>query len=1263
MRDEPRPFPKFHYPPDLPVSGARGRIVEAVRRHRVVVVVGETGSGKTTQLPKMAAEALGEAARGMVGCTQPRRLAAVSVAARVAKECRCEVGGAVGYQVRFDDRTGRGTRLKFMTDGILLAETQADRMLRRYSALILDEAHERSLNIDFLLGYLRRLLERRKDLRVVISSATMDAGAFAEFFQFGEERAPVIEVSGRTFPVDEEFLPPWEDEALPRHVARALDGIVAGGDRGDVLVFLPGEREIRDCAEVLEGREFPDTEILPLFARLGLQDQQRIFSPSGGRRRVVLATNVAETSLTIPGIVYVVDSGLARVSRWSPARGVQRLHVEPVSRASTRQRMGRCGRVRPGVCVRLFDDEDMAERREFTDPEIRRSSLAGVILRMKSLGLPEIDKFPLLDPPSPKLVAEGYRTLREIGALDRDKRLTDIGQTLSRMPLAPRLGRMLLEAEHEGCLPEVLVIVAGLEINDPRERPSEKTKEADTAHSRWRDKESDFLAILGMWMDLGEFRERRRWKLNRLRKFCRAKFLNWRRVVEWGNLRDELETLVRRECRWKADRLAENLEKAAAPEKIHRALLAGVPRQFGLWDREEREYRSAAGYRFAIFPGSGLFGEKRPEWAMAFELVDTTRLWARRMAKIDPAWVEQVAPHLCRRRVGEGHWDEQQGAVYAKETILCGGLPVVRDRRVHLGRFDPEAARRIFLLDGLLGGGLKARCRFLEQLEEMKEVVEAAEHKLRRNGGLWDERRVYEFFDSRIPKDIHTAKAFHRWRSRHEDELMISVDDVVSEDLESLGLEEFPDALEHGGEEFTLYYQTAPGERDDGLTVGAHIDQLARLPDWLPGWGVPGMLAERVERLVRGLPKDLRRSCQPVAAAVGAFVDEWRGRAPDGPLGVRLAQFLENRIGRRVDPALLDPQNLEGPWLVKIWVCDDEGKELAMGADLPELRRKLAKNLGARARAAVAEDWARPPAREWPGGALPERVETPAGFGFPALVDEGDAVSVRAFADPAAAAESHRAGCVRLLLLAHPDHAHWIAKQFKVPKNTTPPQSGKSLSDLDWKHLAVPKGKQTQQPACLGIDRATVGADELVAVSAEGALGAPLPRSPDDFAERSRAARERWFDAARTVSAALDESFAHLPGIREWILAQRADRHLAPVAEDLEEQLEWLLRPRFLWRAGFPRFRGHARHFKAIRSRLGRIETMPILRDLEKMERLRRWWSPWMVRWTAAPDDPRLWSFGWMLEEWRIALFAPDVSPTQGVSEKKLEKAWEALAL
>jgi ATP-dependent helicase HrpA len=629
-------LPQIDYP-DLPVAQRRDEIMEAMRGHQVVIVVGETGSGKTTQLPKMAYElACEEGKTGRVGCTQPRRLAAATVARRVAEEMGTSLGDRVGYQVRFVEKVRDETVTKFMTDGILLAETQRDRDLRQYDTLIIDEAHERSLNIDFLLGYLKNLLERRKDLRVVVSSATMDAGMFSEYF----DGAPVVNVEGRTFPVEDHYLPPLTDgEDLSRRVVRAVEWVTDMDSRGDLLIFMPGEREIRECVDALEGRDLPATEILPLFARLGLDAQERVFNTGGPNRRVVLATNVAETSVTIPGIVYVIDSGLARVSRWNPTRQIQRLQIEQISQASARQRRGRCGRVSDGVCVRLYSEEVHEASEEYTDPEIRRSSLAGVILRMKSLKLPDVREFPFLSPPSAKAISEGHRTLEEVEAMAEDGSLTDMGYKLARLPLDPRLGRMLIEASRRKVLDSVLVMVGGMSVMDVRERPQEKQTEADNAHKKFNDTQSDFLTLLHIWSAVSTFRDKKGFKRNQLRKYCKQNFLSFRRVLEWDQIVRELSRVVRDTLKVKTEALPADRKQWGDEDEMHKSLMAGIPMQFGFWDKEKRTYRGTGGREFAIFPGSGLFGKKKVDWLLGFELVETTRVWARKVSAIDVKWV------------------------------------------------------------------------------------------------------------------------------------------------------------------------------------------------------------------------------------------------------------------------------------------------------------------------------------------------------------------------------------------------------------------------------------------------------------------------------------------------------------------------------------------------------------------------------------------------------------------------------------------------
>jgi ATP-dependent helicase HrpA len=1232
---------RWNYPGELPVVERREEIIAAIRENQVVVVVSDTGSGKTTQLPKMVAEALEisnfksqiSSKRKIIGCTQPRRIAAVSVAKRVAEELAVPLGDFVGYQVRFDDKTSRETRIKFMTDGILLAETQGDAGLAKYDALILDEAHERSLNIDFLLGYLKRLLEKRKDLKVVISSATLDAGAFAAFFKGAPQSSidnhqstmhsvPVIEAPGRMFPVAEFFLPGKDDEELASLVARGMDQLNDIDPMGDTLIFLPGEREIRECADALEGRRYKNTEVLPLFARLGMADQQRVFEP-GRLRRIVLATNVAETSLTIPRIACVLDSGLARVSRWNAAKGVQRLQVEPVSQASARQRKGRCGRVRDGVCLRLYAEEDLLDRPDFTEPEIRRSSLAGVILRMKSLGLPEISEFPFLDPPNPKAVAEGYRTLREVGALDKDRELTEIGQELARLPVDPRMGRMLIEAHHEKCVDEVTVIVAALETSDPRERPAEKKREADAAHSKWNDADSDFMAILNLWRDVSNYYDGRRWKWNQLRKFCGANFLNAKRVTEWGNVIEELAEISNFKIQIPSKR------EEAGYDAVHRSLLAGAPRQFGLWDKENKAYRSAAGGFFAVFPGSCLFSlKKRNEWVMGLEMVETSRLWARRVARIEPEWVETVAPHLCRSRYGEAHWDEKQGAVYGKETVICGGLHVVEGRRVHYGRVDKKAAHEVFLREGILGGGLRRKTRFLEHMEAMREEIKGLEDKLRRPGMLWSEDAVVRFFGNRIPLEISTAAVFHKWREANEDSLMLGMADVVWEELK--GLEFFPDTLRHEGEEYPVYYHCAPGERDDGVTLGVHVDQLPVLPAWLPGWGIDGNLEERVELLLRGLPKDYRKACQPIGEVARGFAELWMGAPKETSIERAIAEYVSERTGAMVPTSEFDAGKFPEHLMTKIWVCDDEGDELAMGTDVAELKLRLADRMKARFEAAATADVERRGMSRWDGESLPEEVMTAGGPTFPALVDEGKTVGVRAFTILQEARESHRAGGARLMVLAAEREVVFLRKKFPMGL----------LAKVEMGRM--------------GID-----IEDLILLTAEGVAGGDFPRSPEAFAKLNETTRGRWHEAAVKIGAALDGIVETVREVQDWIAAHAKDRNHGEIATDLEEQLAWLFRAKWAWRAGYERLIDYPRRLRAIRSRLGRVRSLPLVKDLEKMDLVRHHWEGWFTEWMAAPEDARLWEAGWLLEEWRVQAFAPDVEVKGKISEKRVAAALE----
>lgn len=1206
--------------------------MQAMRDHQVVIVVGETGSGKTTQLPKMAYELAIEQGGTdhcpRIGCTQPRRLAAATVARRVADEMGTELGNRVGYQVRFVEKVQKETSIKFMTDGILLAETQRDRDLKQYDTLIIDEAHERSLNIDFVLGYLKNLLKRRKDLRVVVSSATLDAGKFSEYF----DGAPVVNVEGRAFPVEDHFLPSLSDgEDLSRQVARAVQWVTDLDAGGDVLVFLPGEREIRECAEMLDGRDFINTDILPLFARLGLDEQERIFKTGGRNRRVVLATNVAETSVTIPGIVYVIDSGLARVSRWNPIRQIQRLQVEQISQASARQRRGRCGRICEGVCVRLYSEEILEQSDEYTDPEIRRSSLAGVILKMKSLRLPDVREFPFLSPPSARAINEGHRTLEEVGAMEKQGDLTQVGHKLAKLPLDPRLGRMLIEAKSRNVLEAVVVMVAGMSVMDVRERPQEKQTEADNAHKKFNDEESDFLTLLHIWSAVAAFRDpgnkRGRFKRNQLRKYCKQNFLSFRRVMEWDQVASELRRLVGQTLQVRIDDVATERNQWGNEAEIHKALLAGIPKQFGYWDKENRVYRSTAGREFAIFPGSGLFGKKRPEWVIGYELVETARVWARKVAAIDVSWVEEVVPHLCRTRYHSPCWDEHQGAVYGKETVLCGGLTLVDGRRIFYGRVNPVEAHEVFIREAILGGGLRTKGDFLRRLAEVREEVESAEHKLRRSGGLWSDEAVYDFFYDRIPTQICTAKAFQKWRTSGDNEkrLMLTVQDCVWGDMDDLA--DFPDVVSHGELAYDVSYSQSPGERADGVVFELGLDEIVDFPDYLPSWGVPGLLEERVYLLIRSLPKSQRQACSPGREAASAFIDEWSGWEPTRCMVTELAEFLALRTGHRIGEEMFDLSRLPDNLRPKIRVWSEQEEELGFSEEVGEIRQHLTGVMRERREIQINQEWEMTGGEGWDFDEIPEQADDGV---FPALVDEGETVGMRAYLHLNEAEQSHRAGCVRLFQLVEANQVDYVRRKFPLG------MMGKMM-------LPMMDSGAGELPV------------DLLRVACEGAMGASLPRDAEAFELAVSRGKGELFERASQVAQGYDSMVDRYRWVSDWIEDNRADRHLGLIADDLSEELQWLLGKGFAWRAGYQRLINYDRYFLAMEERIKRLKSLPLFKDDEKRERVQRQWDRWFADWQESPEDPRLWAAGWLLMEWRVAEFAPSLPRKVKVSEKRVE--------
>ncbi len=1222
--------------PDLPVSAHRREIVAALRAQQVVVVVGETGSGKTTQLPKMALMAAGERA-GRVGCTQPRRLAAVAVARRLAEELGAD-GSMVGYHVRFDDRTDANTRIKLMTDGILLAETQKDPDLRAYHTIILDEAHERSLNIDFLLGYLKLLLKRRRDLRVIISSATMNAAAFSDFFG----GAPVIEAQGRTYPVEMRYMPPMEEEELTDHVVRAVEWLTGYDAGGDVLVFLPGEREIRDCAEALEGRELTRTEILPLFARLSLADQQRIFHSKAGTRRIVLTTNVAETSLTIPGIMYVIDSGLARISRYLPGRQIQSLQVEAISQASARQRAGRCGRIAEGVCVRLYSEEDYNTRDAYTDPEIRRSALAGVILRMADLRLPPLGQFPLPDPPSERLIREGYKTLQEIGALDASKRLTAMGKQLARLPLDPRLGRILLEAKRENALAEALIIVAALSIQDPRERPAEHAEEADRAHAVWRDEQSDYLTLLQLWRAAcKESRDGRKLRRNALRRWCAPRYLSFTRMLEWNNLEQDLRDTLALAFRWRAPELLPPEQQAPA-DSIHRAILAGAPLQIGVWNREERVYRSTAGRSFSIFPGSGLFRRKqRADWVFGTELTETGRLWLRRAAELNPAWVEQVAPHLCTCHAFDPQWDSRAGVVYAKERVVCGGLTIIESRRISYARYNPAEARAIMISDGIIPQKMQGKYPFLTHLAEMLERVSTVEAKLRRRDLIRSPGSIYRFFDSRIPAACTSEKALRTWLARALREkphlLDIPYEQCIYPGEDDAPPELYPDELTYGTESYPVYYLHDPAAPDDGVTIGVHIDQLTDFPEHLPGWGIPAHSEQRVEILLRTLPKAIRQRILPISEAAQEFCDEHAGRAPQNDILRELGDYVHRRTGVFCHPEEFDPTRLPPELITKVWVCDDEGQELALGTDVQLLRTRLASYREKRFHTQAKRAYSSTPMTQWDCGVLPESVAVGDRLGYPALADEEQCVRLRICASPEQASFVHRAGVRRLAWLRCAEFLHAIRKRLPI-------------NDIQAR-LAI---------STLGAHPADNVRQSMYAAMDAGL--APLPRSPEEFEAACERMREKLSD---TLAGPITRVWHLLALAHEELKRYRLTASTAATARtraDLERQWAWLTRPNFLCAAPPETLPDYTRFLRGLLDRLRRLATRPATDDLSRVDLFDTIVpAAFYDNYPAHADSVAWLQVAYMVAEFRLSIFAAALALKGRASPKVLRARLETL--
>ncbi|MCC7548564.1 MAG: ATP-dependent RNA helicase HrpA [Burkholderiales bacterium] len=1243
-------LPRVVYPPELPVSERREEIAAAIAAHQVVIVAGETGSGKTTQLPKICME-LGRGVAGMIAHTQPRRIAARTVAARVAHELGGPLGQQVGFRVRFSDRVSQDNFLRVMTDGILLAETQTDRFLDAYDTIIIDEAHERSLNIDFLLGYVKRLLPRRPELKLIVTSATIDAQRFSEHF----DGAPVIEVSGRMYPVEVRYRPPEaqdEDEQdidLPDAIADTIDELVRLSATGDVLVFLPGEREIRETAEVLRKRPRLHAEILPLFARLSAQEQERVFQATGARR-IVLATNVAETSLTVPGIRYVVDTGLARVNRYSYRNKHEMLQIEKISRASADQRAGRCGRVMSGVCVRLYSEEDFQARAPFTDPEILRSSLASVILRMKALRLGEVEDFPFVEVPSSRAIADGYSLLQELGAVDEQRRLTPVGAKLAELPIDPGLGRMIVAARDENCLSEMLVIAAGLAIQDPRDRPMEKAEAADTAHAQFADERSEFLGLLEMWRFFDDALAHG--KSNRkLAQLCHDNFLSYVRLREWRDLHGQLHAQVA-EAGWRFN------QAPATYDQLHRAILSGLLGNVGAKSDEVGVYLGARGIRFAIFPGSPL-RKKGPPWLMAAELTETTRLYARTVAAIDAQWLERVGAHLIKRTHHDPHWEKAGAQAYAYERLTLYGLVVVSRRKIAYGPVDPAGARDIFLREGLVHAQLATQGKFLAYNEDLKREIEELEHKSRRHDVLVDEQRVFEFYDARVPRDVWSGQQFERWRREAERAdprlLFLTREQLMRHGADEVTEARFPEALEIGGVVYALSYRFEPGHPLDGVTITVPLHLLNQLDEQRCEWLVPGLLRDRIGHLLRGLPKNLRRNFVPVPQYVTTLLE--RLRVGEGGLNAALGQAIRDISRVDVPPESWDVGDLP-PFLRMNHqvVDDDDGRELAMGRDLAALRAQF----GVKARKQFSESarnaFERQGITTWDFGALPEQIEFTRGgqqlIGYPAIVDEGNGVALVVLDTEHEAETATRRGLRRLFQLSIPEQVKHLARSLP------------GFQDMALRYallLELEGGKAA--------DKGTVSdrlRQELTNAICDRAFFVEEEPVRDSiaFQARSAKARTRLADVASEVCRVMNEILIEYQAMRP-----RINRPGVPVWQrvmgDIRAQLEELFRPGFVVSTPLPRLKHLPRYLRAIHVRLDKFALDPA-RDAQWMRQIQSWWQAYQRRLQAdrarGVHDARLEEFRWMLEELRVSLWAQQLKTPYPISFKRLERSWAELA-
>ena len=1228
LREKTKPRPNF--PDHLPINQKQDDICRAIEEHQVIILCGETGSGKTTQLPKLCLK-MGRGTYGIIGHTQPRRIAARSVAARIAEELNTELGQSVGYKIRFADKSNKHSHIKVMTDGILLAEIQSDPFLQNYDTLIIDEAHERSLNIDFILGYLKQLLPKRPDLKVIITSATIDPERFAKHF----EKAPIIEVSGRTYPVEVRYRPLTNDDEQAEQsetqkdqqqaILNAVDELSHEGT-GDILVFLSGERQIREAADFLRKHQHKQTEIIPLFSRLSNSEQQKVFK-SSPHRRIILATNVAETSLTIPGIQYVIDTGYARISRYSYRTKVQRLPIEKISQASANQRKGRCGRTSDGICIRLYAEDDFNNRSLFTDPEILRTNLASVILQMHTLRLGHIEKFPFIDKPDSRLIKDGYQLLDELQAMDKQQ-ITATGKILSRFPIEPRYARMIIAGNEFGCLNEILIIVSGLSIQDPRERPIDKQQQADLAHSPFKDDKSDFIAFLNLWNFFQE--QRHHLSQNKLRQLCKKSFLSYTRMLEWRDIHSQLLS----QCNDLAFKVNTSV---SAYDAIHQAILSGLLSHVGL-KNEDGEYQGARNNIFAIFPGSNL-RKKKPLWIMAAEMLETQRHYALMVAKIDPVWLEKQARHLIKKTYFEAHWEKRPAQIAAYEKSTLYGLVINPRKKINYGPIDPVLSRELYIRGAFVAREYSSHAPFFEHNEQLFAEIEKLEHQSRRQDVLVEDEVVYQFYDERLPYGIYSTKQFDSWRKEAEKDnakiLYLSSDYLMQHSADDITEEQYPKQLLVNNTPLPLSYHFEPGSIDDGVTLTVPLTLLNTLNPVQFEWLIPALLRDKVTQLIKTLPKALRKNFFPVPQYTDVCLDAIIDK--NQPLLHAISMELKRITGIDIANEDWQVETLDPHFFMNFNVIDDQHKSLAKGRDLALLQKQLGREVSQQFNKAIDWDIEQSSLTEWSFGDLPEVINKTVNNlniqGFPALQDEDDSVSIVIVDTQEQADLIHHDGLTRLFSLALNQQIKYLQKNLPdIQKMCMNYSSIGSCDDL--KHAII--------HAC--IEKSFFSEATPV-------------RDKQTFEHRLQTASAALVSNANELCRNLSSALASYRELRRKIKLTSKPNWLSSI-QDIQSQLDHLIYEDFIYFTPIEYLHHYPRYLKGIQQRLDKLQQASE-RDKQSTNLITPYWEKMIAHDDELYEQPAFITYRWMVEEFRISLFAQNLKTQMPTSEKRLEKQWQ----